>query len=242
MPCVARDAANTVSKYPYLVDFGKLCYNNIYPNQRVEMNTCQKTSEKSANQLLDMSERSRRQWMLGAGLGVAALLLAGCGSAPRRTASVRPAGSVIRRRSTAPLPDLPVGSPLQLDASQREEAVARAMMTINVPYRYGGNSLETGFDCSGLVQYVFSGFAGRMLPRSTIQWARASLPIEEGRLQRGDLVFFNTRGASFSHMGIYIGGRQFVHAPSSGKGVRIDSLDKTYFFTRFNGARTVFAA
>ena len=87
-----------------------------------------------------------------------------------------------------------------------------------------------------------AGFAGRMLPRSTIQWARASLPIEEGRLQRGDLVFFNTLGASFSHMGIYIGGRQFVHAPSSGKGVRIDSLDKTYFFTRFNGARTVFAA
>ena len=241
MPCVARDAANTVSKYPYLVDFGKLCYNNIYPNQRVEMNTCQKTSEKSANQLLDMPEQSRRQWMVGAGLGVAALLLAGCGSAPRRTASVRPAGSVIRRRSTAPLPDLPVGSPLQLDARQREEAVARAMMTINAPYRYGGSSLETGFDCSGLVQYVFRGVSGHALPRSTIQWARASQPIDAGRLQRGDLVFFNTLGAAFSHMGLYIGDRQFVHAPSSGKGVRIDSLDQTYYITRFNGARTVFA-
>ena len=130
---------------------------------------------------------------------------------------------------------------LQLDARQREEAVARAMMTINAPYRYGGSSLETGFDCSGLVQYVFRGVSGHALPRSTIQWARASQPIDAGRLQRGDLVFFNTLGAAFSHMGIYIGDRQFVHAPSSGKGVRIDSLDQTYYITRFNGARTVFA-
>ena len=228
-----------VSKYPYLVDSGKLCYNNIHPNQRVEMNTCQKTSEKSANQLLDMPERSRRQWMVGAGLGVAALLLAGCGSAPpRRTVNSARAGAAGGRRN---VPNLPVTSPLQLDASQREEAVARAMMTINTPYRYGGSSLETGFDCSGLVQYVFRGVSGHALPRSTIQWARASQPIDAGRLQRGDLVFFNTLGAAFSHMGLYIGDRQFVHAPSSGKGVRIDSLDQTYYITRFNGARTVFA-
>ncbi len=201
------------------------------------MDSCQKTLQ---NPLNHMPALQRRQLLLGVGAGAVALLLAGCGSAPpRRTVNSARAGAAGGRRS---VPNLPVTSPLQLDASQREEAVARAMMTINVPYRYGGNSLETGFDCSGLVQYVFSGFAGRMLPRSTIQWARASLPIEEGRLQRGDLVFFNTLGASFSHMGIYIGGRQFVHAPSSGKGVRIDSLDKTYFFTRFNGARTVFAA
>ena len=206
------------------------------------MNTCQKTSEKSANHLLDMPELSRRQWMVGAGLGVAALLLAGCGSAPRRTASVRPAGSVIRRRSTAPLPDLPVGSPLQLDARQREEAVARAMMTINAPYRYGGSSLETGFDCSGLVQYVFRGVSGHALPRSTIQWARASQPIDAGRLQRGDLVFFNTLGAAFSHMGIYIGDGRFVNAPSSGGRVRIDSLENPYFAQRFESARTLFGS
>ena len=205
------------------------------------MNIYQKTSKKSANQLLDMPEVPRREWMLGAGLGVAALLLAGCGSAPRRTASVRSVGGAGRRRTAAPLPNLPVSNPLQLDSRQREEAVARAMMTINTPYRYGGSSLETGFDCSGLVQYVFRGVSGHALPRSTIQWARASQPIEAGRLQRGDLVFFNTLGAAFSHMGIYIGDRQFVHAPSSGKGVRIDSLDQTYYITRFNGARTVFA-
>jgi len=201
------------------------------------MNTCRATSQENANCL---PELPRRQLLLGAGLGMAALLLAGCGSAPRRTAYVAPQGA---RRRSVPMPNLPANSALQMDAAQREEAVARAMLAINAPYRYGGNTLETGFDCSGLVQYVFSGVsAGRLLPRSTIQWARASQPIDESHLQRGDLVFFNTLGAAFSHMGIYIGGREFVHSPSSGKGVRIDSLDKPYFLTRFNGARTVFAA
>lgn len=205
------------------------------------MNTSHTTSQKNAN---CPPELPRRQLLLGAGLGVAAWVLAGCGSAPRRAAQVRQQPkSLSAPRRSAPMPNLPANSALQLDATQREEAVARAMLAINAPYRYGGNTLETGFDCSGLVQYVFSGVsAGRPLPRSTIQWARASQPIEEGRLQRGDLVFFNTLGAAFSHMGIYIGGREFVHAPSSGKSVRVDSLDKIYFLTRFNGARTVFAA
>ena len=118
--------------------------------------------------------------------------------------------------------------------------MARALLAVNVPYSYGGNTLEGGFDCSGLVQYVFSGFAGRALPRSTAQWARASLPRDVGQLQRGDLVFFNTSGASFSHMGIYIGNRQFIHAPSSGGVVRTDRIDSSYFAPRFDGGRTVF--
>ena len=136
--------------------------------------------------------------------------------------------------------ELAVVNPVQIDATLREEAVARAMLAVNVPYSYGGNTLEGGFDFSGLVQYVFSGFAGRALPRSTAQWARASLPRDVGQLQRGDLVFFNTSGASFSHMGIYIGNRQFIHAPSSGGVVRTDRIDSSYFAPRFDGGRTVF--
>ena len=198
------------------------------------MSTCQSALQNDANSLPVLQ---RRQLLLYTGLGAAALFLAGCGAAPRRVA-VRPASRAPRRSI---IPELAAVHPLQLDARQREEAVARAMMAVNAPYRYGGNSLDTGFDCSGLVQYVFSGFAGQMLPRSTRQWAQASRPIDEGLLQRGDLVFFNTSGASFSHVGIYIGGRSFVHAPSSGKVVNTDSLDKTYYLTRFNGARTVFA-
>ena len=182
----------------------------------------------------------RRQWLAGAGIGVVALLLAGCGSPPRRSSAGirRGAGSI----PGGSRPDIASFHPLRLDASRREEAVVRAMLAINAPYRFGGNALDTGFDCSGLVQYVFSGFAGRALPRNTMQWAQASRPVDDSRLQRGDLVFFDTLGAAFSHMGIYIGGRQFVHAPSSGKVVSTESLDKNYYLLRFNGARTVFSA
>ncbi len=171
-----------------------------------------------------------------------ASLLAGCGSAPRstRTSQRRRTGTGGTGALRTSTPELAVVNPVQIDATLREEAVARAMLAVNVPYSYGGNTLEGGFDCSGLVQYVFSGFAGRALPRSTAQWARASLPRDVGQLQRGDLVFFNTSGASFSHMGIYIGNRQFIHAPSSGGVVRTDRIDSSYFAPRFDGGRTVF--
>lgn len=185
-----------------------------------------------------------RRMLLGSGLALlaGASLLAGCGSAPRKTRTSQrrrsgPAGTAPLRTST---PEVAVSNPVQIDATLREEAVARALLAVNVPYSYGGNTLEGGFDCSGLVQYVFSGFAGRALPRSTAQWARASLPRDIGLLQRGDLVFFNTSGTSFSHMGIYLGNRQFVHAPSSGGVVRTDRIDNSYFAPRFDGGRTVF--
>ena len=185
-----------------------------------------------------------RRAMLSCSLALlaGASLLAGCGSAPRstRTSQRRRTGTGGTGALRTSTPELAVVNPVQIDATLREEAVARAMLAVNVPYSYGGNTLEGGFDCSGLVQYVFSGFAGRALPRSTAQWARASLPRDVGQLQRGDLVFFNTSGASFSHMGIYIGNRQFIHAPSSGGVGRTDRIDSSYFAPRFDGGRTVF--
>lgn len=180
----------------------------------------------------------RRSLLRVCGLGVAltgAALLAACGVAVPRTSGRRGAES----RSA---PYIEVQHPLQINPALREEAVARAMLAINAPYRYGGSTLEAGFDCSGLVFYVFGALVRQPLPRSAVQWARASLPVAENRLQRGDLVFFNTSGASFSHMGIYVGNRQFVHAPSSGKVVRTDSLDGNYYTARFDGGRTVFVA
>ena len=186
-----------------------------------------------------------RRMLLGSGLALlaGASLLAGCGSAPRKTRTSQrrrsgPAGTAPLRTST---PEVAVINPVQIDATLREEAVARALLAVNVPYSYGGNTLEGGFDCSGLVQYVFSGFAGRALPRSTAQWARASLPRDIGLLQRGDLVFFNTSGAPFSHMGIFVGAGQFVHAPSSGGTVRKDAVDGRYFGPRYLGGRSVFS-
>ena len=120
--------------------------------------------------------------------------------------------------------------------------MAQALLLVNTPYRYGGNTLEGGFDCSGLVGYVFTQTAPAAawrLPRSTAQWAAVTVPVDQP--QRGDLVFFNT-GAPFSHMGIYVGGGQFVHAPSSGGQVRKDDLQSRYFAARYQGARRAFAA
>ncbi len=171
------------------------------------------------------------------GILTGSALLAGCSYSPRKRGisavpyqpTVRP---VIPRRSKGVL---------YLPNNIREKAVAQALFLINTPYRYGGSSPQTGFDCSGLVQYVFSKFAAQALPRTASQWAKASTPIRKSALKRGDLVFFNTSGRSFSHMGIYIGRGRFVHAPSSGKVVSIAKLDNSYYVKRFDGARTVFA-
>jgi len=136
----------------------------------------------------------------------------------------------------------PSHTPLELSPVAREAVVAQALLQVNTPYRYGGNTPEGGFDCSGLVSYVFTQAlptAARRLPRSTAVWAAVTVPVDQP--QRGDLVFFNT-GAPFSHMGIYVGDDEFVHAPSTGGEVRKDSLQSRYFAARYQGARRAFAA
>lgn len=164
------------------------------------------------------------------GLGGAALLT-GCGTRPPGRGAAAPAQPSVRGASS-----------LAIDAGSREAAVAQAMLVVNTPYRYGGNTPAGGFDCSGLVQYVFNAIGATRLPRTTAQWAAASTPVAEGGRQRGDLVFFNTSGSPWSHMGIYVGQGQFVHAPSTGGTVRKDSLSNRYFAPRYLGARSVFAA
>lgn len=131
---------------------------------------------------------------------------------------------------------------LALDPSTREAVVAQALLLVNTPYRYGGNTPEGGFDCSGLVCYVFAQAvpgAARQLPRSTAQWAAVTTPVDQP--QRGDLVFFNI-GAPFAHMGIYAGNAQFVHAPATGGVVRENGLQSGYFAAHYQGARRAFAA
>lgn len=168
------------------------------------------------------------------GLFFGAGLLAGCGSSPSKSHR----RTVVRPK---PQPITPRKGALHFPANMREQVVARALFLINTPYRYGGNSPSAGFDCSGFVQYVFSAFSTKPLPRTARQWAQASTPIRKAYLQRGDLVFFNTSGRSYSHMGIYIGRGRFVHAPSSGKVVSIARLDMKYYLQRFEGARTVYS-
>lgn len=169
---------------------------------------------------------------------LAAGLLAGCASRPPAPT----ASSGGWRARGAPVP--PTLPPLELDPGEREGAVAQALLLVNTPYTYGGNTPQGGFDCSGLIHYVFRQVAGSgpRLPRTTAQWAAATVPVPDARMQRGDLVFFNTTGAPFSHMGLYVGGDLFVHAPSSGGTVRRASLGNRYFAARYQGARSVFAA
>jgi cell wall-associated NlpC family hydrolase len=117
-----------------------------------------------------------------------------------------------------------------------ERAADYAVQLVGRPYRYGGTSPSTGFDCSGLVQYSYAR-AGRKLPRSTDDQRVAAQRIRVSDLRRGDLVFFDQEGKKHGHVGIYIGNGEFVHAPSSGKRVRRDRLDAPYWSRHISEAR-----
>ena len=114
-----------------------------------------------------------------------------------------------------------------------------ALSLIGTPYKYGGNSPDTGFDCSGFVGYVYRETQGLVLPRSSQSLAAQGRDLNQDELAAGDLVFFNTRRKKFSHVGIYLGDNTFVHAPSRGGSVRIDSLENVYWRKHYNGARRV---
>ncbi len=119
------------------------------------------------------------------------------------------------------------------------ELVSNAMGFLGTAYRRGGNSVETGFDCSGFVRAVYEQSIGLILPRRAEQQAAATQNIEKKDLQPGDLVFFNTMRRAFSHVGIYVGDGKFIHSPKPGASVRIESMSVSYWNGRFNGARRV---
>ena len=119
------------------------------------------------------------------------------------------------------------------------ELAVQALALIGVNYKYGSNSPDTGFDCSGLVSHVFHQVAGIVLPRNSQSLSKVGAKIDKSELQPGDLVFFNTRRRAFSHVGIYIGDERFVHAPSRGGEVEIVDMHGRYWQTRYNGARRV---
>lgn len=112
-----------------------------------------------------------------------------------------------------------------------------AMKHLGVKYKFGGDEPDTGFDCSGLVIYAAEKSLGLKLPRSSAQIAQKGVPIDKSELKKGDLVFFNTLGHRFSHVGIYLGDDQFVHAPRAGSVVRVEDMNMAYWKKRYNGAR-----
>ena len=166
---------------------------------------------------------SRRVVLLRAALLAAApapLLLAGCSSAPSRRGPRR----IVYSRLTP---------------EQSSDIAIHALGLVGTPYRYGGNTPESGFDCSGLVAYVYREMLDLKLPRTSRDLAAVQGPkIDPKRLATGDLVFFGSRG-TVSHVGIYVGEGRFVHAPSTGGTVRLDSLSGPYWKDHYTGAKRV---
>jgi cell wall-associated NlpC family hydrolase len=124
-------------------------------------------------------------------------------------------------------------------SDKASELVVTAMGFLGVPYQRGGNSAETGLDCSGFVRLIYEQTVGMVLPRRSAEQAAATTPIEKSELQPGDLVFFNTLKATFSHVGIYVGDHKFIHSPRSGGVVRVEDMRVAYWQQRFDGARRV---
>jgi cell wall-associated NlpC family hydrolase len=118
----------------------------------------------------------------------------------------------------------------KMPASVGERAAAVALQQVGVAYRYGGAS-PGGFDCSGLVQYSYRE-AGKIVPRTTGQLWNLAGVVSHDDLQVGDLLFFRFDG-KMSHVGIYVGDEQFVHAPSTGRSVSLESLYAEYYRQAF---------
>ena len=158
-------------------------------------------------------------------LGALALLLAACASTP-------PSRHGGHARGT---PRAPIVEP----SAGLEEISIQAMSLVGTPYRYGGNTPDSGFDCSGLVRYVVARAANVNLPRTTEAMGSRGTPLAREQVASGDLVFFNTTGRANSHVGIYVGQNRFVHAPSTGGTVRLEDMTKPYWASRYNGARRI---
>ena len=119
------------------------------------------------------------------------------------------------------------------------DLVMQAMNFLGVPYKRGGNTEATGFDCSGFTRHIFENSIGLVLPRRADEQATTAglLSINRQELKPGDLVFFNTMKRTFSHVGIYVGDDTFIHSPRSGGEVRIEDMRESYWSRRFTGAR-----
>lgn len=121
--------------------------------------------------------------------------------------------------------------------TQHPELIQYALSLQGIPYRYGKESPEEGFDCSGFVKHVYGRY-GIPLPRSAIAMATVLPPIPPYELRPGDLVFFNTSGKTYSHVGIFINDDMFIHAPSQRTGrVLVSNLNNSYWRRHFVGAR-----
>ena len=161
--------------------------------------------------------------------GFLSFVLSGCASQSMRLAEAEPEPAA-------------VAAPMITATDSASSVALQALAHLGTPYRTGGLSPKTGFDCSGLVAYVYREGAGLALPRNTFELSHFGEPIARAALRPGDLVFYNTQRRENSHVGIYLGEDRFIHAPTSGGEVRVESLRADYWVRRYNGARRVIAA
>lgn len=161
-------------------------------------------------------------------LVAAILLLAACASAPRRNATTDTAAS----GRTWPQPASP---------QEANDVLIHAIGLVGTPYHWGGNTPNSGFDCSGLVDYVFRTTANVRLPRTSHAMSRLNAPkiLQRGHLASGDLLFFRTEGHRISHVAIYVGNGRFVHAPNTGGTVELSNLSNPYWSKHFAYGRRV---
>jgi cell wall-associated NlpC family hydrolase len=165
---------------------------------------------------------SRRAYLGSLALLLSGLILAGCSTPARKST---PPNKIAKFKE-----DTSVGT---------EGISIAAVGLVGVPYRFGGNTPAGGFDCSGLIAYVYSNAAGIKLPRTIQEMSRAGQSIQNDAPAPGDLVFFNTTGERYSHAGIYVGHGRFVHAPSKGGTVRLDQMTSPYWAARYTEARRI---
>lgn len=171
-----------------------------------------------------MSPAVRRRYLFP--LFALTIVLAGCGRSPTRPDRPAPASVFVPADTNA------------IDAANA--VLFRAMSLVGTPYRWGGNTPASGFDCSGLVTYIFRDAAAVTLPRqSAVMGEIRGRELSRRQLQSGDLVFF-AASRSISHVGVYVGEQRFVHAPTSGGTVRLDSLDDAWWKDHFVYGKRVF--
>lgn len=193
--------------------------------------------------------RRAASWLRLLGAAACAGVLAGCaGTEPRGQAQTDVPGISPQEMEWIAASDDPIGElvthqrnrgrPPQAGRTAPDSAlIGAALSQLGVRYRYGGSSPETGFDCSGLVAYSAEQSLGLKLPRNAAEIAGWGTSVARGELRPGDLVFFNTMGRRYSHVGIYMGADRFVHSPSAGGVVRVEDMKMAYWAKRYNGAR-----
>ena len=161
--------------------------------------------------------------MLKYGLCALVLLLISCGSAPTRP----PVEKVVPRVTNQ-------------GGYHGKEVVMYALGLMDIDYRFGGKNPDSGLDCSGMVSYIYRHALGIELPPNAAKIAQIGREIDTARMAPGDLVFFNTSGKPFSHVGIYLGDNRFIHAPSSNGKIKVSNLKEAYYAKRLEAARTFF--